>query len=420
MSNESDVKYDVVVIGGGASGLMAAAIAGEQGARVLVLEKNPRLGEKLRISGGGRCNILNAEADMRALLANYGDKGKFLYSAFYRFGMQDTLNYFEGRGLQLKIEARNRAFPASEKAADVVQMLEGELGKHRVEVRTDCEVSSFELSDDGSCIKWVATGESQIVARNFIVATGGLSRPDTGSTGDGFGWLCDMGHDVREPTPNVTPLSVKEPWVAEASGVTLKEAAVSFRSQGLGSFRVKGDILLTHFGLSGPTILNNAYKVSDLLNQGEVAAEIDCYPLLDEPELDAQIIATLEQHRAKRLRNTLKWLVPAGTTALFKELLPKDSLPKINSELSRAERLILVKLLKCIPLSVEGLMGFEKAVVADGGVNLEDIDTRTMRSKKLSNLYITGDLLDINRPSGGFSLQLCWTTGYIAGLSASE
>jgi predicted Rossmann fold flavoprotein len=409
-------KYDIIVIGGGASGMMAAAVAAEHGAEVILLEKNKSLGNKLAISGGGRCNILNAEDDERLLLSNYGTAGKFLFSAFSQFGMQDTYDYFEMRGLKLKVENKKRAFPVTDSALDVVKLLEGELSKYNVDIRTKAEVQSI-YAVDGE-IKYIKVDGERILARAYILATGGSSRPETGSTGDGFKWLKSMGHDVNEPTPNVTPLAVTESWVKDVSGVSAKSADVIFYSEGKRSFKIHGDILFTHFGISGPTVLNNAYKVAELLEQGSVTAEVDCFPELNEKELDQSVRQTIEEHHTKQLKNTLCFIVPGGLNKALTELLKGQlDLEIKNSELSKINRLKVVKLLKAMPLTIERLMGFEKAVVADGGLSLRDIDTRTMQSKKIKNLYVTGDLLDINRPSGGYSLQLCWTTGYLAGVS---
>lgn len=406
-------NYDVIIIGGGASGLMAAAVAGESGQSVLLLEKNAELGKKLSITGGGRCNILNAEEDERLLLANYGEADKFLFSAFSQYGMQDTYDYFESRGLKLKVEGRKRAFPASESAADVVRLLTDEMKKYAVDVQANCKVESL-YAVDGK-IEYVQVDSQRLQAKRYVLATGGTSKPETGSTGDGFKWLKSMGHSVNEPTPNVTPLATKESWPADVSGIKATAADITFYVGDKKKFKSSGDILFTHFGISGPTVLNSASKVADLLKQGAVTATIDCYPKTDQKQLDAQVIDILHQHKSKQLRNTLRYIAPDGLGRALESLLSPAELSIKNSELPKNIRLKMVKLLKALPLTIDKLMGFEKAVVADGGLDLKDIDTRTMQSKKINNLYITGDLLDINRPTGGYSLQLCWTTGYIAG-----
>jgi len=333
--------------------------------------------------------------------------------------MRDTYEYFESRGLKLKIENRKRAFPVTDSADDVVRLLRGELSKHNVQVKTGAEVQSIYAANGE--IKYIKCNGKRVQARSYVLSTGGMSRPETGSTGDGFEWLKHLGHDVNEPTPNVTPLAVNDSWVKAVSGVSAKSADVIFYVDGKRSFKIHGDILITHFGISGPTVLNNAYKVAELLEEGSVTAEIDCFPAVNEKELDQSVRAAIEEHPTKQIKNTLRFIVPDGLNkAITKLLKGQIDLETKNSELNRASRQQIVKLLKAMPLTIDRLMGFERAVVADGGLSLRDIDTRTMKSRKISNLYVTGDLLDINRPSGGYSLQLCWTTGYLAGSSGSK
>ncbi len=412
-------KYDVIVIGGGASGMMAAIAAAESGATVAILEKNKRLGEKLRITGGGRCNIWNEEHDTRLLLANYGESSKFLHSAFARFGLKDTIDFFHDLGLKTKVEAKNRAFPASENATDVVEVLIKELKKLKVTVVTQLTVTNIQKSD--SKITSIVTSNGEYSATNYILATGGTSKPETGSTGDGFAWLQKLGHDISSPTPTITPLAVSEQWIKTLSGTTIKNTRITFFKNDKRMFRLDGDILCTHFGISGPLILNSAYRVSELLASGRVTGSIDLYPTVDARELDIFVLEKLKPHGAKQLKNTLRYITPEGLAAGFKTYLSSQLDLSMNTgELQKDERLLLVNALKSMPLTIEKLMGFEKAVVADGGISLLDIDTKTMLSSVVTNLYVVGDLLNIKRPTGGFSLQLCWTTGYLAGFHASN
>lgn len=408
--------YDLVVVGGGASGIMAAAVASKKGATVALIEKNKRLGEKLRISGGGRCNITNAEFDLRILLKNYGKAEKFLYSAFTEFGVQDTIDFFEYLGLPIKIEQKKRAFPVSEKAEDVVNVLAKELVKNNVDILTNCQVTKINHSKD--TIFSITCGNRTVKGRKYILATGGASRPETGSTGDGFGWLEELGHSVKSPTPSITPLKTKESWVRKVSGTTIKGAMLTFYCNGDRQFKINGDVLITHFGISGPLILSNAYRVAELLEQGGVTVHIDCLPTIDTKLLDNKVIELLHQNGSKQTKNILKLLVPDGLAPLIKEVAgSRINLETKAGELSKDDRKIIVNSVKDLNLTIDSLMGLDRAVVADGGVNLKEIDTRTFKSNIIDNLYITGDLLDIVRPSGGYSLQLCWTSGYIAGKS---
>ncbi|MDB5264695.1 MAG: aminoacetone oxidase family FAD-binding enzyme [Parcubacteria group bacterium] len=412
---KGEVSHDVLVIGGGAAGLMAAGVAAAQGKRVLLLEKNAKLGEKLAISGGGRCNILNAEEDENVLLAQYGDAKNFLFSPFSEFGMSEAYAFFESRGLPLKVEARKRAFPQSEKAVDVVRFFLEYLKEGKVDIKLRSAVENVVMKKGQ--IDFIVADGKEYRANSYILATGGVSHPETGSTGDGFEWLTKLGHTVHKPTPTIVPLKVKEVWVKEVSGVALPEMKISFFVEGVRKFSTKGPLLFTHFGISGPTILNAAGKVDDLLHEGAVTATIDMFPTIDLGILDKQLMALLDENKNKLLKNVFKGFAPAGMNDLLLALSTIDPEKKVHS-VTKEERRILIDLLKALSITVTGLLGFEKAVVADGGVPLSEIDTKTMRSLKIENLFITGDLLHITRPSGGYSLQLCWTTGYVAGGNA--
>lgn len=412
-------SYDVIVVGGGASGLMAAGRAAERGLKVLLLEKNKKLGEKLKISGGGRCNITNAEYDEHILLRAYGKAEQFLYSTFSQFGVTDTFKFFESRGLPLVVQARKRAFPQTEKADDVIAVLRAYIQKGSVKVLSNTPVTKVHATKDG--IVSVSSGKETYTAKNYIFATGSVSHPETGSTGDGFMWLRELGHRVHEPTPTIVPLAVKEEWSKTLAGVSLSFMKITFFMEGKKKFVQTGKILFTHFGLSGPLILNSAQKVADLLYGGLVTATIDAYPHTDLGALEKTIIGVFDKNKNKNLKNVIKEFIPNGTSKGLLLLLSEqvDITKKVHS-ITKEERKKIVHTLKALPLTITGLMGFDRAVVADGGVALEEIDTRTLRSKKVPNLYVTGDLLHINRPSGGFSLQLCWSTGFVAGSHVGE
>jgi predicted Rossmann fold flavoprotein len=415
-------SYDVVVVGGGSSGLMAAGRAAERGLRVLLLEKNKRLGEKLRISGGGRCNITNAEEDNRKLMEAYGKSAQFLFSCFSQFGTKDTFTFFESKGLPLVVQARKRAFPKTEKALDVVKTLEEYVRKGKVVVKTNSTVTTVE--SDATGITAVLCGTERYPAKKYIFAAGSVSHPETGSTGDGFLWLKKLGHTVVAPTPTIVPIKVSDAWVPLLAGTSLTFMKITFfvdteGGQPKKAFSKTGKVLFTHFGLSGPLILNSASQVSDLLYAGAVTATIDAYPHTDLGALEKTILQTFDTHKNKALKNVLAEFVPPGTAKGILELLTKrmDVTTKVHS-VSREERKMISRLLKALPLTIEGLMGFDRAVIADGGVPLNEVDMRTMRSLKVPNLYIIGDLLHINRPSGGYSLQLCWSTGFVSGTDA--
>ncbi|HYE23445.1 MAG TPA: aminoacetone oxidase family FAD-binding enzyme [Candidatus Paceibacterota bacterium] len=408
-------RPDVIVIGGGAAGLMAAGRAAERGKRVLLFEKNERLGKKLRITGGGRCNITNAEEDIKTLLKHYGSAEQFLYSPFSEFGMEDTFTFFESRGLPLMVEARKRAFPKSENAQDVVRTLAAYVERGKVDVRLGTPVRKVVVAD-GKIAKIVASG-GEYVADSYIFATGGVSHPETGSTGDGFAWLRELGHSVEDPTPTIVPLKAKDAWIQALVGKTFPQAKITFYTKREKKFSATGNILLTHFGLSGPTILNSAGKVADLLHEGPVTATIDLFPTFNIGELDTKLREHFDANKNKLLKNVAPEFLPPGTTDGLLALVPVDPEKKVHS-VTKEERRALVDTFKALPVTISGLMGYDRAVVADGGVRLTEMDMRTMRSLRSPNLFVIGDLLHITRPSGGYSLQLCWTTGYIAGNSA--
>ena len=409
------MNYDVIVIGGGASGMMAAGRAAERGKRVLLLEKNSALGAKLKITGGGRCNITNAEEDEQAFLAHYGEAKPFLHSAFSQFDVKDTFSFFESRGLPLITQARHRVFPKTERAIDVFRVLEKYLKQGKVDIRSGTNVERLEAVDNN--IGAVIVDGKKLSASKFILATGGKSHPETGSTGDGFLWLAKLGHAVKEPTPTVVPLAVSDNWVKKLSGVPLAAVRVIFFLEGKRKITLKGDVLCTHFGLSGPLILNAAGDVADLLHAGAVTAQIDAYPKEDVGSLDKRITAVFDFNKNKTFKNIWNEIAPIGTGHALLPLLENINPDTKVHSITKEQRRRIVDLLKALPVTITGLMGYDRAVAADGGLSLEEVDTRTMRSKKYANLYITGDLLDISRPSGGYSLQLCWTTGYVAGNS---
>lgn len=409
--------YDVIVIGGGASGMMAAGQAAKRGKSVLILEKNKKLGEKLKITGGGRCNITNAEPDYHNFISNYGEAKDFLHSPFSQFGVKDTFTFFESLGLPIVVQARNRAFPSSENAIDVFKALEKFIKDNKVEVRLGYKVTKINRED--KFIHSVIANGEEFFAKNFIFSTGGLSHPETGSTGDGFVWLENLGHKTEKPTPTIVPLAVSDEWVKNLPGVSLSFMKITFLVNNQKAFSKTGKILFTHFGLSGPLILNSAAKVADLLHSGIVTAQIDTYPDTNIGALDDKLVKIFDANKNKDFKNILNELCPEGLDKEFLNILNASGLQidankKVHS-ITKEERRKIIDTLKALPVSIIGLMGYDRAVVADGGVDLYEIDTRTMRSKIYDNLFVIGDLLDINRPSGGFSLQLCWTTGYVAG-----
>lgn len=408
--------YDVIVIGGGPSGMMAAGVAAKRGKRVLLVEKNKDVGKKLSLTGGGRCNIFNAEEDAKKLMENYGDSAKFLHSTFAKFGMKESREFFENKGLPIIVEARNRAFPKSQYAGDVTKLMKKYTTDNNVELRTDTKVLGFKL--EKGKIVGIETKADIYTANNFILSTGGASYKDTGSTGEGISWLKNLGHTVHKSNPSIVPLKVEEEWVKELSGTSLSFVKITFgvgRAKNAGRFSRVGKILFTHFGLSGPLILNSSYEVKKLLEHGHVSTTIDMYPDTEIKTLQNRVLEVFNKNKNKMLKNVVKEFVPNGLDEAFVAQFSQELQDTKVHSIGREERIKLVDTLKAMPLTITGTMGMDWAVISDGGVDLKEVDTKTMRSNIHSNLYFTGDVLNINRPSGGFSLQLCWTTGFVAG-----
>lgn len=411
--------WDVAVIGGGPAGMMAAGRAAECGAKVILIEKNETLGKKLLITGGGRCNLTNYELNTRKFLEEFKKSGKFLFSAFSKWGVKETLDFFHARKLETKIEEERRVFPVSDKAASVFGVLEKYMREGKVAVISNNPVRDIIRSGNMIQAAQCANGET-IYAHSFIIATGGKSRPGTGSTGDGFVWLEKLGHTVNAPNPSLVPIAIKNGWVKKLQGVVLSDIKITAFQNNAKQITKKGKILFTHFGISGPTIINMSKDIGELLKYGDVILSIDMFPSYGYGELNSELQEIIRKHSNKQFGNALASLVPVA--ALRSIILQHSGIhpDTLCHSITREARLLLIKSLKDMPMRVEKLLGAEKAIATSGGASLTEVDFKTMRSRLFSNLYLVGDVLDINRPSGGYSLQLCWTTGYVAGTSSFE
>jgi len=405
--------FDVIVVGGGAAGMMAAGTAALRGKSVLLLEKNSRLGEKLSITGGGRCNIVNADFDLRSLLSQYGEAEQFLYSIYTRFGVKKTISFFESIGLPIVIEDLKRAFPRSQSAQNVTDVLARWVRQSGVTVRVHSAVTKIH-TENGE-VRGVTTNAGTFLSERIILSTGGVSRKETGSTGDGFRWLKKIGHTVARPDPDIVPLRVSDSWVRKLSGLSLQSVKVSFSAEGARAVKKEGRILFTHFGLSGPLIMNSAREVKKLLEKGPVTVSFDLHPKKDIGALDVHILSLFNANKNKMIKNVLGELVPKALIPTILSFFPQEFKDRKVHSVLVPERKHLVKLLKQLSATVEGLMGNDWAVISDGGVPLNEMNMRTLESEVCKGLFVVGDLLHINRPSGGFSLQLSWTTGRIAG-----
>ncbi len=421
-TQKPETIYDVAVIGGGPAGMMAAGRAAERGLSVILIEKNDTLGKKLLITGGGRSNITNATFDEREFLSKFKGSDKFLFSAFSQHGVKDSLDFFHKHNMPTKVEAENRVFPMSNSAQSVWDVLVNNMKHHNVTVLSNSPVTGFNSEDTADGMEIVKSIKlkknphslKEVRAKSFILATGGTSRPETGSTGDALPWLTKLGHTIIEPSVSLVPVRIKEPWVKRLQGVTLRDIKISLLQDNKKIQTNKGKILFTHFGISGPTILNMSRDIRELLSYGQAFLSLDLLPTHDYSTLNTALQELFKKESNKKLKNSLDEIIPSAIVPIIIEQSGINTDTFCHS-VTREERLSLVKLLKDVRMEAIGLLGTDKAIVSSGGVALHEIDWKTMRSRKISNLHIIGDVLNIDRPSGGYSLQLCWTTGWVAG-----
>lgn len=410
-------KFDLIVIGGGPAGIFGAGFAARQGRRVLLLEKNARCGAKLLITGKGRCNVTHAENDPRRFVEVFGRQGRALLTALYSFGVEDVVAFFSDRGLALKRERGGRIFPSSADALAVQQVLDDFLREAGVTVKTGCTVEQIHRQQQR--ISTLKTSCGDYAATNYLIATGGKSYPETGSTGDGYRWAAELGHRIVALRPVLVPLLLDLDWTAEVRNFNLKNVRIrALQGEKLIAERF-GEAFFTRSGISGPIILDMSAEVAEALEGGPVRLQLDLKPALDEQTFDRRLQRELTEHQNRNFSKSLDGLLPKALIPVFLRLSGIDPAKKCHS-VSREERGVLLRLFKALELPVKRAGGFRKAIVSAGGVDLRDIDMRRMRSRIIENLYFAGELIDLDGPTGGFNLQLCWSTGYLAGISAAE
>ncbi len=404
----------VIVVGGGAAGIMAAISAAMSGHSVSIYEKNERLGKKLYITGKGRCNLTNA-SDMENIMRHVISNPRFLYSAFDAWTNTDMMELVENAGCRLKVERGERVFPVSDKSIDVINALEGLLDKYNVEINLRTEVKSI-LIEDGICKGVLLNSGKKEYAGSTIVCTGGLSYKSTGSTGDGYIWARESGHTITKTFPSLVPLVIKEDICERLQGLSLKNVRLSITDGKKKLYDEQGEMLFTHFGISGPLVLSASSYVVKTLKERELKLHIDLKPALSTEQLDNRIVRDFNNNLNKDFRNSLSELYPSKLIPVMVDLSEIDPYKKTNA-VTKAERERLVKLTKNLELTITNARGYEEAIITKGGISTKDIDPKTMQSKLVSGLYFAGEVLDLDATTGGYNLQIAWSTGYLAGRS---
>ncbi len=401
----------VIVIGGGPAGMMAAGQAALRGNTVTLIEKMNRVGRKLYITGKGRCNVTNA-SDPEGLIANTPGNPYFLYSAFYTFTSDSTMEFFEQQGVPVKVERGNRVFPKSEKSNDIVRAMENFVKKSGGKIMYETEVSDIII--ENNCVKGVKLKNGTILdCDSIVIATGGLSYPMTGSTGDGYKFAKKVGHTVTKCYPSLVPLKGSEKWISDLMGLSLKNISIKVTIDNKEVYSDFGEMMFTHFGVTGPVILSASRYINDRLDEKPVI-HIDLKPALSAKELDNRLLKDFHKYVNKDFKNALDDLLPQKLIPVIIKLSAIDENKKVNS-ITKEERTRLLELIKNLTINITDTNGYNEAVVTRGGISVDEIDPSTMESKIVSGLYFAGEVIDVDSFTGGFNLQIAFSTGYLAG-----
>ncbi|MGC4019729.1 MAG: NAD(P)/FAD-dependent oxidoreductase [Muricomes sp.] len=403
----------VFIIGGGAAGMMAGIFAARSGHEVHIYEKNEKLGKKLFITGKGRCNITNA-GDMDTLFSSVTTNPKFLYSGFYSFTNEQAIDFFEELGVKTKIERGNRVFPESDHSSDVIGAMTRELNRLRVKIYLHSEVKKI-YTENGRFQSILLADGKKLSADACIVATGGVSYQATGSTGDGHRFAREAGLSVTELFPSLVPMEVKEPYIQELQGLSLRNVNAAIYDGSKKIYEEFGEMLFTHYGVSGPIIISASSFIGPVLNKKPLRLTIDLKPALSADQLDQRVLRDFEENRNKQFKNSVDKLFPAKLKPVMLELSGINPDKKVN-EISREERQRFVALIKNLEMTLTGLRSFKEAIITKGGVDVKQIDPGTMESKAVRGLYFIGEVLDLDALTGGFNLQIAWSTAYLAGI----
>lgn len=424
LKQKEDIMKKIFVIGGGASGMIAAIAAARNSSplneyKVIIFEKNEKLGKKLFITGKGRCNLTNA-CDRDTFFENVMSNPKFLYKAYNQLSSHDVIDFFEKLGLKTITERGNRVFPLSERSSDLIATLKNELDRLGVDIRYRAEVVDI-LTVNGSFQGIKLKNNDEILYGDaVIIATGGISYPLTGSTGDGYEFAKKAGHTITDLYPSLVPLYVSEPYVKELMGLSLKNISISVKSGQKEIYKDFGELLFTHFGLSGPVILSaSRHIIPYIKNKDTITVSIDLKPALSYQQLDVRVLRDFDEFKNKQYKNSLSQLLPNKLIDVIIPLSSISSEKQVNS-ITKEERLRLVHLLKNLTFTVTKLAPYNQAVITKGGIDIKGINPSTMESKLIKNMYFVGEVLDLDALTGGFNLQIAWSTGYLAGASVSQ
>lgn len=407
----------VLIVGGGAAGMLAGIAAAMKGSTVHIFEKNEKLGKKVYITGKGRCNVTNA-CDMDELLESVVSNSKFLYSSFYGFTNFQMMDLLEKLGCRLKTERGNRVFPVSDKASDVIKALTGKLSDLGVVIHYRTEAERL-LTEDGRLLGLVLKDGKKVRGDAVIVACGGLSYPATGSTGDGYELAREAGHKIRALSPALVPFVVEEPVVKELQGLSLRNVEASVLKGKKVIYKEFGEMLFTHYGVSGPVLLSASSYASGELKKGPLTLSIDLKPALSEEQLDARLLRDFEEAINKQFKNALNSLYPSKLVPVMVDRSGISPEKKVH-EITRQERQAIIRATKEFTLTLTGLRGYNEAIITQGGVSVKEVNPSTMESKLLPGLYFAGEVLDVDAVTGGFNLQIAWSTGWAAGSAAGE
>lgn len=403
----------VFVVGGGAAGMMAAIHSADSGADVTLFEKNEKLGKKVYITGKGRCNVTNS-SDAEVFFKNVNRNPKFLYSAFYGFDNNMVYSFIEEQGCPLKIERGNRVFPVSDKSSDIIRAFSKALSNRGVNVKLNTEVKEL-LVSEGICEGLKLKDGKSLYADRIILATGGLSYPSTGSTGDGYRFAEALGHSIVKPLPSLVPIEIEEDFYLNLQGLSLKNVSLKVYVNGKVKYSDMGEMLFTHFGISGPLILSASSVYTECKERGdEVSLSLDLKPALTYEELDKRVLKDFDENKNRKFKNALDKLLPQTLIPVIVKLSEINEYKNVN-EISREERLRLVSLLKDFKMTPVGTRSFNEAIITKGGINVKEVNASTMESKLVKNLFFAGEILDVDAMTGGYNLQIAFSTGYLAG-----